>query len=111
MYSYFESQIAQYGLDINTYLQMQNMTVESFRDEVAKQAMEAAKFDVVVDEIRKLENILVSDEEIENEFNMYKEHYHIPEEEFVNFKETRKDAVANHLLMKKTAEYLMEVNK
>ncbi|MCR5232166.1 MAG: trigger factor [Acholeplasmatales bacterium] len=110
MYGYYESQIAQYGLDINTYLQMQNMTVEAFRDELAKQAMEAAKFDVVVDEIRKLENILVTEEEIEKEFLMYKDYYNIPEEEYNNFKATKKDAVENHLLMKKTAEYLMEVN-
>lgn len=110
MYGYYESQIAGYGLDINTYLSMQNMTVESFRDELAKQAMEAAKFDVVIDEIRKLENILVSEKEIENEFSMYKEYYQIPEEEFANFKSTKKDAVENHLLMKKTAEYLMKEN-
>lgn len=110
MYNYYESQIAQYGLDINTYLSMQNMTIESFRDELAKQAMEAAKFDVVVDEIRKLENITVSEEDIEKEFAMYKEYYQIPEEEYNNFKATKKDAVENHLLMKKTAEFLMNEN-
>lgn len=110
MYKYYESQIAQYGLDITTYLSMQNMTIEAFRDELAKQAMEAAKFDVVIDEIRKLENILVTEEEIEDEFAMYKDYYQISEEEFANFKATKKDAVMNHLLMKKTAEYLMKEN-
>ncbi len=110
MYKYYESQIAQYGLDITTYLSMQNMTIEAFRDELAKQAMEAAKFDVVIDEIRKLENILVTEEEIEEEFAMYKDYYQISEEEFANFKATKKDAVENHLLMKKTAEYLMKEN-
>ena len=110
MYNYYESQIAQYGLDINTYLSMQNMTIESFRDELAKQAMEAAKFDVVVDEIRKLENITVSEEDIEKEFAMYKEYYQIPEEEYNNFKATKKEAVENHLLMKKTDEFLMSEN-
>ena len=111
MYYYYESQIANYGMDMNTYLAMQQKTVESFRDDLASQALEACKFDAVVKEIRKLENIVASEEEINNELNMYKEYYQIPEEEFEKFKETRKEAIVNHLLMKKTADYLMEVNE
>ena len=60
MVGYYEQNIAQYGMDFNTYLQMANKTLEQFRDELTAEAVESVQSDVLFNEIAALEGISVS---------------------------------------------------
>ena len=60
--------LAMQGLEMNAYLQMQGMTMESFRKLFREQAEKQVKIGLALDQIAKDENLEVSDEEIENEF-------------------------------------------
>ena len=57
MVGYYENNIAQYGMDFDSYLKMANKTLEQFRDELTDEAIESVKGDVLFNEIAKLENI------------------------------------------------------
>ena len=110
IYSYYESQIAQYGMNMDSYLAMQNLTVEDFRNQLADQAMASAQGDVLFDEIAKMENITATDDEVSHELKMYQDYYQIPEEEFKQFVSEKKDDVKSDILRRKTAVFLVENN-
>ena len=110
MYNYYESQVAQYGMNMNSYLAMQNMSVEDFRNQLADQAMTSAQGDVLFDEIAKAENITVANEEVEHELNLYKDYYSIPEEQFEEFKKDKEEDIKSDILRRKTALFLIDNN-
>lgn len=110
MYNYYESQVAQYGMNMNSYLAMQNMSVEDFRNQLADQAMASAQGDVLFDEIAKAENITVANEEVEHELNLYKDYYSIPEEQFEEFKKDKEEDIKSDILRRKTALFLIDNN-
>ena len=64
MLSRLVDQTARLGLTIEQYLQSQGKTAEQLRTEYAKQAEEALKAELVLDELAKVEKIEVTDKEI-----------------------------------------------
>lgn len=110
MYDYYEGQVSQYGMNMNSYLAMQNMSVEDFRNQLADQALASAQGDVLFEEVAKLENIKLEDGEVEHELNLYKNYYNIPDDQFEEFKKTRKDDIASDILRRKTALFLIDNN-
>lgn len=111
MVGYYENNIAQYGMDFDSYLKMANKTLEQFRDELTDEAIESVKGDVLFNEIAKLENISVSDEELDKEIQLYKNYYHMDDETFEGFKKEKSNDVKNEILRRKTANILLENNK
>ena len=111
MVGYYENNIAQYGMDFDSYLKMANKTLEQFRDELTDEAIESVKGDVLFNEIAKLENISVSDEELDKEIQLYKNYYHMDDETFEVFKKEKSNDVKNEILRRKTANILLENNK
>lgn len=110
MVGYYENNIAQYGMDFDSYLKMANKTLEQFRDELTDEAIESVKGDVLFNEIAKLENISVSDEELEKEIGLYKNYYQMDEETFNSFKAEKSNDVKNEILRRKTANILLDSN-
>ena len=110
MVGYYENNIAQYGMDFDSYLKMANKTLEQFRDELTDEAIESVKGDVLFNEIAKLENISVSDEELEKEIGVYKNYYQMDEETFNSFKAEKSNDVKNEILRRKTANILLDSN-
>ena len=110
MYDYYEGQVSQYGMNMNSYLAMQNMSVEDFRNQLADQALASAQGDVLFEEVAKLENIKLEDGEVEHELNLYKNYYNIPDDQFEEFKKTRKDDIASDILRRETALFLIDNN-
>jgi len=110
MVGYYENNIAQYGMDFDSYLKMSNKTLEQFRDELTDEAIESVKGDVLFNEIAKLENISVSDEELEKEIGLYKNYYQMDEETFNSFKAEKSNDVKNEILRRKTANILLDSN-
>lgn len=111
MYDYYEQQIAQYGMDINTYLTMQNISMEDFRNQLAVQAMDSAKGDVIFEEIAKAEGITVSEDDINYELGKYREYYEMNDAAFNEFVTERKADVAKDIERRKTAVFLLNNNK
>ncbi len=110
MVGYYENNIAQYGMDFDSYLKMANKTLEQFRDELTDEAIESAKGDVLFNEIAKLENITVSDEELDKEIQLYKNYYRMDDETFESFKKEKSNDVKNEILRRKTANILLDNN-
>lgn len=110
MVSYYESNIAQYGMDLDNYLKMSNKTLEQFRDELANDALESVESDVLFNEIAKAENISVLEDELEEEINLYKKYYQMDDETFESFKKEKAEDVKAEILRRKTANILLENN-
>ncbi len=110
MVGYYEQNIAQYGMDFNTYLQMANKTLEQFRDELTAEAIESVQSDVLFNEIAKLEGISVTDEELEHEISLYKSYYKMDDATFEQFKNEKKNDVQSEILRRKTANILLDNN-
>ena len=110
MVGYYEQNIAQYGMDFNTYLQMANKTLEQFRDELTAEAVESVQSDVLFNEIAALEGISVTDEELEHEIGLYKSYYKMDDATFEQFKNEKKNDVQSEILRRKTANILLDNN-
>lgn len=110
IYSYYENQVSQYDLNMESYLAMQQMSVEDFRNQLADQAMASAQGDVLFDEIAKAEGLEVTEEEVSHELKMYQDYYQVPDEEFKKFVDEKKDDVKADILRRKTALFLVENN-
>ncbi|MBQ2692149.1 MAG: trigger factor [Clostridia bacterium] len=64
----FSYRLAAQGMDMNTYLQMSGMTMESFRQVFSVQAERNVKVRLALEAVAKCEGIEISDEEVEAEF-------------------------------------------
>ena len=62
----FEQQLAQQGMDIKLYYQYTGMDEDSFRDTYRERAVNEVKLRLALEKIAQLENIEVSEEEINN---------------------------------------------
>lgn len=62
----FEQQLRQQGMDLNLYFQYTGMDMDSFRDTYRDRAESEVKLRLALEKIAELENIEVSEEEINN---------------------------------------------
>lgn len=70
--------LAQQGVSLEQYAQMTGKTIDSIKDELKPYASKQAKLEMILDEIVKLENITVSDEEIEEQYLLLSQKYGQP---------------------------------
>ncbi len=78
-----ENQAKQYNIPLEMLLQFSGMTVEQFEAQTAAQAVNDVKVDLLLEEVSKLENIEVSDEEISNNLKENAAHYKMSEAELL----------------------------
>ena len=64
----FATQVSGYGMDPSSYLQMMNTTPDVFRENMRKSSEKQVKIMLALEKIAELENIEVSAEEIEKEY-------------------------------------------
>lgn len=62
----FEQQLQQQGMDIKLYFQYTGMDMESFRETYRDRAVNEVKLRLALEKIAELENIQISDEELNN---------------------------------------------
>lgn len=70
-----ERQIKGYGLDFNTYLQYMGKTMESFMEDLKKEATSQLRAQLVIEAVGKKENFEISDEEVEAKYAEIVEQY------------------------------------
>ncbi len=63
------------GLDLDTYMKYTGMDMESFRNGFREQAERSVKSRLALEKIAQLENIVLSDEEVEAELQKYADQY------------------------------------
>ena len=73
-----EAQLAQQGIPLAQYLQMMGKTTEAFREEVKPYASKQAKLEVILDEIIKAEHITVSEDEMNEQYELISQKYQQP---------------------------------
>ncbi len=63
------------GITVNDYLKFTGMTIEQFKEEFKVPAEKQVKLRLALEKVAELENITVSDEDIEKEYNEMAENY------------------------------------
>ncbi|MDX9916433.1 MAG: trigger factor [Gudongella sp.] len=81
----FEYRVSMQGFELDKYLELTGMNLESLRDNFRPVAEKRVKADLVLEAIAKAENIEVTDEDIDNELRKLAEQYKQDDvEKFVN---------------------------
>ncbi|MFQ9924877.1 MAG: trigger factor [Beduini sp.] len=62
--------LAQQGMQLEQYLQMMGMTDETLKQQLEPSAKQQAKFELIIDEIVRVENISTTDEEVDQQIEM-----------------------------------------
>lgn len=85
MMAEFEQRLAGSGLNLNTYLQYMGTDLESFKKNYQPDAEKQVKTRLALEKIVELENIVVSDEDIEKEYQMIADAYKMKAEDVKRF--------------------------
>ena len=103
-------QMAQQGIPMEAYLQFYGKTMEEFRQDLRPQAENSLKARLALEEVARLENVTVSDEELEVEVELMAREFGISAEQLktlmgegVALENLRKDTV-----VKKTVKVLLD---
>ena len=66
----FAQQLQMQGINLSQYFQMTGQTIDKMREDSREMAEKSVKTELVLSEISKVENITVSDEEVDSEFEV-----------------------------------------
>ncbi len=77
----FRYNLMQQGMQLEQYLSMMGMDVESFRKDMRSTAEKQIKLDLAFEHIAKTEDFPVSDEDVEAEYKRLCDEYHMKDEE------------------------------
>ncbi len=102
-------QLQQQGLTLNDYLQFCGRTLEDLRAELRPNAVSTVKARLALQEVSRLENITVSEEEIETEYQVFSRECGIPVEQLKQAcGEDAIEALRKDVTMKKTIAVLVD---
>lgn len=105
----FSQRLQSQGLDLETYLQYTGMDNAAFRDGFREQAVKQVKLRLILEKIAKLENLSVSDEELEEEFQKMADQYQLELEKVKAF--VPKDDLTKDLVVGKAMELVKDSAK
>ena len=113
----FAQQLQMQGINLSQYFQMTGQTIDKMREDSREMAEKSVKTELVLSEISKVENITVTDEEVDNEFEVMATMYGMDKESMLN--EVKKsgnyqrfaDEAKYRLVNKKTIDLLVKETK
>ena len=105
----FANRLSAQGLTLEAYLQMSNMDVPTFRNNFRDGAIRQIKVNLALKKIAALENITVTDEELEEEYKNLAEQYGMPLERLKGYIPV--DMMMGDMLIMKTSKFIRENNK
>ena len=106
----FEDQMKMQGISLDLYYQFTQTTPEDLHSKMEKEGYHNVLYRLMLEEITKLESIVVTDEEVDKEAKELAEQYKMTEEEFLK-EFGGKDMVKYDLEMRRTMDRLKELNK
>ena len=77
----YDTRLRQSGLDLNTYFKYTGLTLDALREQMRPQAEKQVKIRLALEKIASLENLTVSDEEVDAEYKRISEAYNVSEEQ------------------------------
>jgi len=103
-------QMAQQGIPMEAYLQFYGKTMEEFRQDLRPQAENSIKARLALEEVSRLENIAVSDEELEAEVELMAREFGISVEQLKTLmgQGTAMDTLRKETVIKKTVKVLLD---
>jgi trigger factor len=102
----YDNRLRMQGLDLATYFKYTGMNLDMMRQQLRPQAEKQVKTRLALEKIAELENIAVSDEEIEAEYGRIAEAYGMEIEKVKETVET--DALAADMKVKKAVDLVKE---
>lgn len=103
----FENRMRAQGLELKQYLQFTGLTMEQFKDQFKADSEHQIKTRLVLEKIAEVENITVSDEEIDEELKSIAAMYRMPFEELKkSFANYEKESLTADIKMRKAAEVI-----
>lgn len=103
-----EQNLAQQGLNLETFQQITGKTNEAMREEMKEQAEKRVKFNLIVAEVAKVENIEVTDEEVDEEIKTIAEYYGRELEEVKQLFASQSIQLKNELATRKAIDLIKE---
>lgn len=100
----FAYRLQSQGLNLETYLKYTGMTTDDMRAQYHDQADKQVKLRLGLEKIAELENIVASEEEIEEEYKKLSEAYNMPDENVRNL--VSSTALASDINNRNTMEFL-----
>ena len=102
----FQMRISSQGMDINTYMTYLGLDEKTIRESFREQADRRVKTTLAMEKIKELENIQVTDEDAEAEFQKMADQYKMEVEKIKSF--VQLEDMKEDLTMRKTMEFLVE---
>lgn len=107
----FKQQVAQRGIPYDKYLEITGATEESLLENMKNDSYRNLKASFVLQEIARIENVGVTQEDIENEFKAIAEQYKMDLETVKKALGQRVSELANQIYQRKILAFLREANK
>ena len=104
---YYEKSVAQYGATLETYLTMSNMDLETFKGRIRPDAIKSIKIDLVYNYVLEQENLYVTEEEVDAQFEFIKKYYRLTDEQFDRFKQERYEELKAECQRQKISQFLV----
>ncbi|MGM0436131.1 MAG: trigger factor [Bacillota bacterium] len=101
-----KKQAQQYGLDLDTYLQLTGMSKEQFEARLMEDAERSIKYNLTIDAIAKEEGITATEDEIEAKYQELADQHNMGLEQVKN--QVNNQAVAQEVVFKKTIDFLVD---
>lgn len=104
-----EQQLEYQGLNMEQYMMYMEKDEDEMRDELQKDAKKRVKIRLLVDAVRKAENIEATDEDVEKEISSMSDLYKIDKDRIKEIMfNTGKDTIKDDICYKKTIDFLFE---
>ena len=106
----FKNQVAQNGIPFDKYLEITGSKPEDILDNMKNDAIKNLKASFVLQEIARIENVGVTQEDIENEFKAIAEQYQMDLETVKKALGGRVSELANQIYQRKIMDFIREAN-
>ena len=100
----YESRMMQQGLSLAQFLQITNQSIDQLKDSMKDDAIKRIKINLALDEIAKLENVEVSEQDIEDEYTKMSTMYAMDVEQIKQF--VPADTLKDDLRLQKSLDLL-----
>ena len=106
----FEEQIKMQGLSLEVFYEITKSNEEKLREQMKEEAHKHVLYRIILEEVKNLEKIDVTDKEVEEELEKLSKMYNVTKEEFLNMY-GEKEMLKYDLEVKKVLDLLMKENE
>lgn len=104
--------ISRYGLDPQKYMELTGMTMDKMRETMKEEAVKRSKLRLVLEEIAKVEDVQVTDEDVEEHLKKLAEAYKMELDKVKEMlKEDSYDSIKEEIKIEKTVDMLRDSAK